>query len=377
MQRNGGQRGRNTPIIFVLGGGIASGAAILALLFSILRTVAPGDDAVAAMLAPRIVDIAILTGVLVLLVTGMCLHALRPATGSGGHVRRLFRQADRAAAPTQPARGIGDDDVTDAARAGRQQLDAEIRCGLINGEFDVAYQPICHATTHEVEAVEALVRWPRRPDGELGPDAFIGAADSSGIIHRLGLFVLQRACSDMADLEAVRLHVNISPVQFRHPEFEAQVQSILDETGFPAHRLELEITERHILENAERARAVIMSLAARGIGFALDDFGAGVSGIGHLQRFGLRRVKIDRALVATIGSDPQAGALLTGAISIAHALSLSVVAEGVETEDQEKLLRLVGCDLLQGYRFGRPAYFGDIAGRLGGAANDRQVAAQA
>jgi len=281
--------------------------------------------------------------------------------------QELFRRADMAMYHSKQA-GKGRiteyGDAIDTARAERQQLEAEIRCALINGEFDVAYQPICNATTHEVEAVEALVRWPRRPDGELGPDAFIGAADSSGIIHRLGLFVLQRACSDLADLDAVRLHVNISPVQFRHPEFETQVTSILDETGFPAHRLELEITERHILENPERARALIASLAAKGIGFALDDFGAGVSGIGHLQRFGLRRVKIDRALVATIGRDAQAGALLSGAVNIAHALSLGVVAEGVETEDQERLLRLVGCDLLQGYRFGRPAYFGDIAHRL-------------
>jgi len=283
--------------------------------------------------------------------------------------QELFRRADLAMYNAKQAgkgRVTEYDGAIDTARAERQQIEAEIRCGLINGEFDVAYQPICRAGTHEVEAVEALVRWPRRPDGELGPDAFIGAADSSGTIHRLGVFVLKKACSDLADAGSVRLHVNISPVQFRHPEFELNLKAILDETGFPAHRLELEITERHILENPERARALIASLAAKGIGFALDDFGAGVSGIGHLQRFGLRRVKIDRALVATIGHDPKAGSLLTGAVSIAHALSLGVVAEGVETEDQEKLLRLVGCDLLQGYRFGRPAPVADIVGRLPG-----------
>ena len=290
---------------------------------------------------------------------------------AGEHsAQELFRRADLAMYNAKQAgkgRVVEYDGAIDTARAERQQIEAEIRCGLINGEFDVAYQPICRAGTHEVEAVEALARWPRRPDGELGPDAFIGAADSSGTIHRLGLFVLKKACSDLADAGSVRLHVNISPVQFRHPEFEVNLKATLDETGFPAHRLELEITERHILENPERARTLIASLAAKGIGFALDDFGAGVSGIGHLQRFGLRRVKIDRALVATIGHDPKAGSLLTGAVSIAHALSLGVVAEGVETEDQEKLLRLVGCDLLQGYRFGRPAPFADIVGRLPGA----------
>ena len=360
MQRNGKQRGRKTPFIFVLGGGTVTGLAILALLASTLRTVAAtGGTAAADTIASRITDIAILTGVLVFLLAGTCLYCLRQAFAGGKRLQDIFRHADKPLPASKPPH-----DTSDSARAERQQLDAEIRCGLINGEFDVAYQPICNAATHAVEAVEALVRWPRRPDGELGPDAFIGAADSSGIIHRLGLFVLQRACSDMADLDTVRLHVNISPVQFRHSDFESQVQSILDETGFPAHRLELEITERHILENPERARAVITSLSARGIGFSLDDFGAGISGIGHLQRFGLRRVKIDRALVATIGRDPKAGALLTGAVNIAHALSLSVVAEGVETEDQEKLLRLIGCDLLQGYRFGRPAYFGDISDRL-------------
>jgi len=360
MQRNGKQRGRKAPFIFILCGGIVTGLAILVLSFSALHTLAAKAGSAAAMIEDQINDIAVLTGLLVLLLAGTCLYCLRQISESGNRLQDLLRNADRRV--PAPAHAADDGDKT--AQAERQQLDAEIRCGLINGEFDVAYQPICNATTHEIEAVEALVRWPRRPDGELGPDAFIGAADSSGIIHRLGLFVLQRACSDMADLDTVRLHVNISPVQFHHPEFEIQVKAILDETGFPAHRLELEITEGHILENPERARALIASLATRGVGFALDDFGAGISGIGHLQRFGLRRVKIDRALVATIGRDPKAGALLTGAVNIAHALSLSVVAEGVETEDQEKLLRLVGCDLLQGYRFGRPAYFGDIAGRL-------------
>jgi len=287
---------------------------------------------------------------------------------AGEHsAQELFRRAGLAMVNAKAA-GKGRiteyDGALDTGRAQRQQIEAEIRCGLINGEFDVAYQPICRAGTHEVEAVEALVRWPRRPDGELGPDAFIEAADSSGTIHRLGQFVLKRACSDLADAGPVRLHVNISPVQFHHPEFEPNLKATLDETGFPAHRLELEITERHMLENPERARSLIASLAAEGIGFALDDFGAGVSGIGHLQRFGLRRVKIDRTLVAAIGQDPKAASLLTGAVSIAHALSLGVVAEGVETEDQEKLLRLVGCDLMQGYRFGRPAPFADIVDRL-------------
>jgi EAL domain-containing protein (putative c-di-GMP-specific phosphodiesterase class I) len=338
-------RGPEAPFILSLGGGIATCLAILVM----------------QAIEPPVVTVGGLLGVMVLGLLVACLKAAS-RTGPGEYsAHDLFHRADMVVQPAKPAAGVK---VSDAGRAGRQQMEAEIRCGLINGEFDVAYQPICKAATHEVEAVEALVRWPRRPDGELGPDAFIAAADSTGIIHRLGVFVLQRACSDMADTDHIRLHVNISPVQFHHPEFEAQVRSILDETGFPAERLELEITERHILENPDRARSVIASLAARGVGFALDDFGAGVSSIGHLQRFGLRRVKIDRALIATIGRDPQAGMLLTGAVSIAHALSLSVVAEGVETEDQERLLRLVGCDLLQGYRFGRPAYFADMAERL-------------
>jgi len=338
-------RGPEAPFILSLGGGVATCLAILAV----------------QAIEPPVITVGGLLGVMVLGLLVVCLKAANRTAPGEYSAHELFHRTDMAAQPAKPAAHAS---VSDTGRSERQQMEAEIRCGLINGEFDVAYQPICRAATHEVEAVEALVRWPRRPDGELGPDAFIGAADSTGIIHRLGLFVLQRACSDMADTDHIRLHVNISPVQFHHPEFEAQVRSILDETGFPAERLELEITERHILENPDRARGVIASLAARGVGFALDDFGAGVSGIGHLQRFGLRRVKIDRALIATIGRDPQAGMLLTGAVSIAHALSLSVVAEGVETEDQERLLRLVGCDLLQGYRFGRPAYFADMTERL-------------
>ncbi|MEO3739048.1 bifunctional diguanylate cyclase/phosphodiesterase [Kosakonia sp. WA-90] len=247
-----------------------------------------------------------------------------------------------------------------SARERQLLIENDIREGLEREEFDVWYQPIVDARTQAMIGVEALARWPRRPGGELKPDDFIPVAETSGLIYALGQFVLRRACQQLMPLSTLKLSVNISPAQFRDPEFENKVASVLGTTHFPARRLQLEVTETYVLENPERARAAIANLKALGTAVALDDFGTGYSSIGYLRRFNFDTIKIDKSLAGLVDDDEQASVLVSGTIRIASALGMQVVAEGVETEKQMKLLRLAGCDQLQGYYYSAPKPLNEI-----------------
>ncbi len=242
----------------------------------------------------------------------------------------------------------------DAERQRRQDIEDDIQDGLKRGEFDVVYQPIVDAATHEMVAVEALLRWPRRPDGPIGPDEFIPIAESSGLIHSLGQFVLRRTCEDWLDRGEIKLSVNVSPAQFRDPAFESRIRTLLAETGFPPRRLELELTEGYLIHHPARATAVIDALTDLGIAVALDDFGTGYTSIAYLQKYGFSRIKIDKSLVDGIVHDRKSGVLVAGIVFLAQGLNLLVTAEGVESEEQAALLRLAGCQCLQGFLFGRP-----------------------
>ena len=246
------------------------------------------------------------------------------------------------------------DEALSDARQYQLNIENGIRQGLENEEFDVWYQPIVNADTLVMEGVEALLRWPRRPQGALPPDAFIGIAESSGLIYALGQFVLERACSELQPLDDLLLSVNISPAQFRDPEFESRVVQALGRCHFPARRLQLEVTESYVLENPERAKSAIENLRALGIAVALDDFGTGYSSIGYLRSFSFDSLKIDKSLAGLVDVDTQAAELVRGTVRIAGALGITVVAEGVENQQQLALLRRAGCDRLQGFFFSEP-----------------------
>lgn len=269
----------------------------------------------------------------------------------------LFRQADIAmyhSKITGKGRITHYDAELNSAREYQVAIENDIRHGLENNEFEVWYQPIVCARTQVMIGVEALVRWPRREKGELMPDVFIAIAETSGLIYSLGQFVLARACHDLLTHNDLKLSVNISPAQFRDPEFENKVSSVLKSSGFPPSRLQIEVTETYVLEKPERARAAIANLKALGTAVALDDFGTGYSSIGYLRRFNFDTIKIDKSLAGLVDDDEQAAALVGGTIRIASALGMTVIAEGVETERQMKLLRLAGCDQLQGFYFSEP-----------------------
>jgi len=269
----------------------------------------------------------------------------------------LLRQADTAmyAVKANGKGGIQCYDTTlDEGRAWRRQIEQEIAGGLDRGEFSVVYQPIIDARHHGVVGVEALVRWPGRPAGELLPDEFIGIAESGGLIQALGMYVLERACRETRGIEGLRLNVNVAPAQFSHPDFERQVKQILALTGFEPKRLELEITERHLIDQPDRAQIAINGLKALGVSFALDDFGTGFTSLTYLQSYGFSCVKIDRMLIKRLESDSKAHYLVSGLVQMAKGLDVRVVAEGVETEQTAQVLKAAGCNELQGYYFGRP-----------------------
>jgi diguanylate cyclase (GGDEF)-like protein len=242
----------------------------------------------------------------------------------------------------------------DAKMQERATLTQYLREALTAKEITLAYQLIVDAATHEPKGVEALARWTMFNGRVIGPDIFISLAEEGGLIDKLGSYVLRRACLDALDWPSHSLSVNVSPVQFRDPHFDEIVGRVLAETGFPPHRLELEITERHLMVDPDIALAAMRRLKDRGVTIALDDFGTGYSSIGYLRSFPFDRLKLDRSICADITLNANVQQLVQGTIAIARSMGLKVTAEGIEDEFQAKFLRLAGCELLQGYHFNRP-----------------------
>jgi EAL domain-containing protein (putative c-di-GMP-specific phosphodiesterase class I) len=239
----------------------------------------------------------------------------------------------------------------DRNREVSQKIDGEMRRALSNDEFYVHYQPLVCAQTSKIVAVESLLRW-ARPDGELmGPDVFIPIAEESGLINPIGLKVLRQACNDALAWDDITLSVNISPAQLRDVEFPIQLGQILEETGFPAERLELEITETCLVLDPVLAERTLDVIRGFGVNIALDDFGTGYASIGFLRMFRFEKLKLDRSLVVDAGEDEGSRAMVISSISVARALDMAVTAEGVETKQQADLARIAGCDHLQGWLY--------------------------
>jgi diguanylate cyclase (GGDEF)-like protein len=246
------------------------------------------------------------------------------------------------------------DPVLEIERRERLALQAEIRRGLSADEFDLEYQPMFDFGSQRMLGVEALLRWPHRAGGAMSPGSFIPAAEASGLIEELGLFALRKACTEILPLEDIKVSVNVSTVQFRSPALTTRIDEILESTGFPARRLQLEITESFLLLQADRAKAIIESLRRRGITIALDDFGTGFSSVGYLRQFSCDRVKLDRSLVEDVDIDPVKAALVESTMVFAFAMGLAVTAEGVERREEAAVLTRLGCREFQGYLFSQP-----------------------
>ena len=236
----------------------------------------------------------------------------------------------------------------------RKEMERDLRRALAEGNLQVHFQPIVALTSRCIVGVEALARWPHAEHGMVPPAEFIALAEGAGLIGELGAWVLRAACVQASRWDGLRLAVNLSPEQVRQPGLVKLVMQVLDETGFPPSLLELEITEGVLLHETAASLATLSRLRALGIGIALDDFGTGYSSLSYLRRFPFSKLKVDRSFVAGMTTDPGTAAIVQAVVTLGRSLSMRVNAEGIETEQQFKMLLATGCDEGQGYLLGHP-----------------------
>jgi diguanylate cyclase (GGDEF)-like protein len=243
----------------------------------------------------------------------------------------------------------------DAAIQLRRALEIDLRNALARREFELHYQAVIEASTREPCGAEALVRWRHPRRGLIGPDQFIPLAEEIGLIDALGEWILREACIEAARWPAhIKIAVNLSPAQFRRRNLADVVMSALARSGLTAARLELEVTESVLLQKSEGNLAALHAIKRLGASIVLDDFGTGYSSLGYLQMFPFDKIKIDRSFVQELASRSDCAAIVCAITGLARSLNIVTTAEGVETEEQYALVRAAGCNLVQGYLFGKP-----------------------
>lgn len=268
----------------------------------------------------------------------------------------LLRQAD-VAMYVSKERGKGRvtwfTDEFDRDRAEIKTIDLDLRAALENDELKLHYQPLIDSGTGDISTVEALLRW-ERPDGKsIGPDRFIPVAEETGLIEAIGLWVLRRACTEAREWEGIKVSVNVSVAQLRNTQFPLQLGQILEETGFPAERLELELTETFLVGDPMIAHRNLEMLRDFGVGIVLDDYGTGYASIGFLRRFRFEKLKLDRSLIVGAAGDAATRTVMASSVTMAKALGMQVTAEGIETETHATLARTAGCDQMQGWLYSK------------------------
>ena len=230
----------------------------------------------------------------------------------------------------------------------------ELESALSAGGLDVHYQPVVAAAGGAMIGVEALLRWTHPTRGAIGPSVFIPLAEQSGLMPQLGEFVLRRALSDGVRWPNLTVAVNLSPIQIRDHKLVDLVAAVIAESGIAPSRVIFEVTEGVLIEDPQETLQRLEALRALGVSIALDDFGTGYSSLSYLQKFPFSQIKIDRAFVGSLGTTGHAGAIIQSIVALGHALGMKVLAEGVETDEQRVLLRLAGCDEMQGFLFAKP-----------------------
>jgi diguanylate cyclase (GGDEF)-like protein len=331
-----------------------------------------GDDAAARQVADRVraaVSEVILVGSHSVQITASVGVAL---AGTGDDADDLVARADRALRAAKERgrdRTVVYDGTLARGEERRRGIDLQLRRALATGGLQMRYQPVVDLRTERFVGLEALMRV-RGDTGELlSPGAFVAAAESTGLITRLGGLVLQASCEQIGDLPTglpeVEISVNVSPRQVADPEFARSVERVLEETGIAPPRLSLEITEGAFLGHDDASEANIGRLRDQGVRVGLDELGGDAS-LGYLRRFPLDFVKIDRSLIAGLGANYVDGAIVRSVVDLARKLGLTTTAVGVETEDQELRLRELGCDRAQGYLFSGPVTVDELPGLLVG-----------
>jgi diguanylate cyclase (GGDEF)-like protein len=237
----------------------------------------------------------------------------------------------------------------------RRALEIDLRDAFDRGELELHYHPIVDIRATEIVSVEALVRWRHPQRGMIAPGDFIPLAEETGLIHSLGEWVLRQACAAAAGWPPhIRVAVNLSPVQFRRGNLTDTISAALRDSGLPAERLKLEITESVLMEGNAENMGTLHRLRGLGISIVLDDFGTGYSSLSYLRMFPFDQIKIDRSFVSELSSNTDCAAIVSAVAGLGRSLHVATVAEGVETEEQLLLVRAAGCTHAQGFLFGRP-----------------------
>ncbi len=247
----------------------------------------------------------------------------------------------------------------------RTALEADLRQAMERDEFKAHFQPIINTDSLEILGVEALMRWFRRKEELVPPAEFIPLAEDFGLIHEMGLWMLETSCRHVkrcheAGFEHLSLSVNLSRIQLQNKGLTTEVEDILTETGFDPTKLRLEITENMVMHEMEKSVAAMDRFREMGIEMVMDDFGTGYSSLGQLKEMPLSTVKIDKSFILDCPQDERSTALVEAAVAMGKSLGMEVVAEGVETSQQLAMLRKFGCDALQGYMFAKPLPADDL-----------------
>jgi len=324
--------------------------------FAVVMSSSDGDSAEAAMVTmadalsrpfwinDRVVQVGVTAGLA---------HAPRDAMTRD----ELMRRGDlalRAAKKKQRGGVLHFEPVMDVEFDDRLFLEKALRRAIEDEAFEIHYQPIVSADGARIVGAEALLRWTHPERGAIAPATFVPVAEHCGLMPRLGEFVLRRALADAGRWPDLYIAVNLSPLQVRDVALIDIIKALLAEHQVSPERLMLEVTEGVLIDNPAEAKTRLDALKALGVRLALDDFGTGYSSLTYLQRFKFDKLKIDRGFVEPLGRDASSNALVQSIVSLGRALDLTLLAEGVETEEQRVLLRLAGCQEMQGFLFARP-----------------------
>jgi diguanylate cyclase (GGDEF)-like protein/PAS domain S-box-containing protein len=290
------------------------------------------------------------------------------APGDGDDSEKLLKNADMALSRAKnDSRGTFSffEATMDARAQSRRKIEIELRDAIQNDVLRPYYQPLIDLSTGRITGFEALVRWPDSERGMISPAEFIPVAEETGLINPLGGLMLRRACMDAALWpDAVRVAVNLSPLQFRVGNLLSLVMDALKQSGLPAKRLEVEITETLLLEKSSQVLATLHALRALGVRISMDDFGTGYSSLSYLRSFPFDKIKIDQSFVRDLAGNRDAQAIVRSIVSLGIGLGVTITAEGVETEAELSCLRAEGCHEGQGFLFSRARPNAEIVGLL-------------